>query len=225
LPLAALQREISRSPAVFPNNRHGLQLLNSKTVFELDLALPDHSAVLPFGAGVTVASAPTFAEAFAAYAPYVLGLLRRLGVAAADVEDVAQEVFLVIHARLPSFEGRSTLKTWVCGICLRSASNYRRKAYRRREMLVGVTPETVAGSGPDEQLAARQSAALLEQALSTLPEKQMQVFVLFELEEFEMSDVAQAVGCPRFTAYTRLRAARKAVAAAFKEAQRPRRPR
>jgi hypothetical protein len=49
-------------------------------------------------------AAPTFAEVFAAQAAYVLGLLGRLGVAAADLEDVAQELFIVVHQKLPGFE-------------------------------------------------------------------------------------------------------------------------
>ena len=62
-----------------------------------------------------------FADVFAEHGAYVLCLLERLGVHAADVEDVAQEVFLTVHKKLPSFEGRSCLKTWICGICLRKA--------------------------------------------------------------------------------------------------------
>jgi RNA polymerase sigma-70 factor (ECF subfamily) len=63
----------------------------------------------------------------------VLGLVRRLGVQEREVEDVAQEVFVIVHRQLPAFEGRSTLKTWLCGIALRTAANHRRKAYRRHE--------------------------------------------------------------------------------------------
>jgi len=166
------------------------------------------------------AAAPSFAAVFQAHAGYVLGLLGRLGVATADVDDVAQEVFIVIHQKLPSFEGRSSLKTWVCGICLRKASDYRRRAHRRRELLVAESRErTDAEQQPEAAALRHEHVRLLQEALAALPERQMQVFVLYELEELPMADVARAVGCPRFTAYTRLRAARRAIREQLERAQ------
>ena len=156
--------------------------------------------------------AHSFADVFAGHASYVLGLLARLGVAASDVEDVAQDVFVVIHQKLPEFEGRSSLKTWVCGICLRKASDYRRRAHRRHERLVPGPGEHASAAGDPERSALRSEDVLrLQQALASLPEPLLQVFVLYEIEELPMSDVALAVGCPRFTGYTRLRAARRAI--------------
>jgi RNA polymerase sigma-70 factor (ECF subfamily) len=173
---------------------------------------------------VAPAAAVTFADVFHAHAGYVLGLLGRLGVAAADVDDVAQEVFITIHEKLPAFEGRSSLKTWVCGICLRKASGYRRKAHRRRELLVAESTERAAAAQQPESIALRdENVRLLQRALHDLPEPQMQVFVLYELEELPMADVARAVGCPRFTAYTRLRAARRAIRVQLERMQTPER--
>ena len=154
-------------------------------------------------------------EVFAAHAGYVLGLLRRLGVREADVEDVAQDVFLVVHERLPGFQHRSSLKTWICGICLRKASNYRRRARHQRERLPGDLPERGVEGGQEAQLAARQHGARLMAVLEELPDRQREVFVLFEIEELPMVDVARALGCPRFTASPRLRAARRALRARF----------
>jgi RNA polymerase sigma-70 factor (ECF subfamily) len=161
----------------------------------------------------------TFVDVFRAYAVYVLGLLRRLGVREADVEDVAQEVFVVVHAHLAGFEGRSTLKTWIAGICVRKVSEYRRKAHRRREVMLAVVPEREALSDQQEhELEQKQQAALLQQGLSRLTEKQFQVFVLYEIEELSMAEVAQAVGCLRVTAYTRLHDARHAMRAFLEQA-------
>ncbi len=194
-----------------------------------DYALPKpegvpRAASLP-GAAAAGAHAPlSFGDVFAAHAGYVLGLLRRLGVSATDVEDVAQEVFIVIHTRLPSFEGRSSLKTWLCGICVRKAADYRRKAYRRREALLGPSHEPSTPAVAESDLERVRAAAQLERALSQLSEKHLQVFVLYELEELPMAEVARAVGCPRFTAYTRLHTARRKLRALF-TADTPRRSR
>ena len=72
-------------------------------------------------------------QIFDEHARYVWRTLRHLGVADADLEDVCQEVFVTVHRKLPEFEGRSKLRTWLYGICLRVASDYRRRAYVRRE--------------------------------------------------------------------------------------------
>jgi RNA polymerase sigma-70 factor, ECF subfamily len=158
------------------------------------------------------ATALSFTDVFSSQAPYVLGLLSRLGVAPPDVEDVAQEVFIVIHEKLPGFEQRSSLKTWVCGICLRKASDYRRRAHRRHERLVAEHDDRASASEHAESKLLRdENAARLQHALATLPEPLMQVFVLYEIEELPMLEVARAIGCPRFTGYTRLRAARRAL--------------
>jgi len=167
----------------------------------------------------------SFVDVFQNHAAYVLGLLRRLGVSPADVEDVAQEVFLAIHAGLPGFEGRSTLKSWICGICLRRASDYRRRMYRRREVPVTGTFEASAQAEPEARMLHDERALRLSQALAALPEKQLHVFVLYEIEELPMAHVARAVGCPRFTAYTRLRAARREIRAFLARGERPERPR
>jgi RNA polymerase sigma-70 factor (ECF subfamily) len=175
-----------------------------------------HSAALELDAPPQAAAAPLdFGAVFAEHAGYVLGLLRRLGVAEADLEDVAQEVFIAIHAKLPGFEGRSSLKTWVCGISLRKAADHRRKRGRLREAPLEGAPELQASSGPEALATRNEEVALLMRALAALPDKQREVFVLYELEELEMAEVARAVGCPRFTAYTRLHAARRQIRAAF----------
>ena len=62
---------------------------------------------------------PDVVQIYEQYFDFVWRSLRRLGVAAADLEDAAQDVFEVVHRRLEVFERRSTIKTWVFGIALR----------------------------------------------------------------------------------------------------------
>ena len=157
------------------------------------------------------------AEIFGAHAPYVFRVLRRLGVDAADVEDVCQEVFLVVYRRLPEFEGRSSLRTWIYAICLRCASRYRKRPHRRRE-LVSDPPELPIDAAQQHALEHRQALQLLDHVLAQLPSAQREIYVLYELEELSMHEVAEAVGCPLQTAYSRLHAARKQVQAAFSAA-------
>lgn len=149
-----------------------------------------------------------FEAVFAEHAPYVLRVLPRLGVGMADVEDVAQDVFIAVHHGLAEFEGRSRVRTWVYGICLRVAGNYRRRAHRRREVR-GLDVEVAVDAVQSDGLERERSRRLLAAALDGLSERKREVFVLYEIEELGMADVAQAVGVPLFTAYARLYAARR----------------
>ncbi|HEY1697155.1 MAG TPA: RNA polymerase sigma factor [Polyangiaceae bacterium] len=143
------------------------------------------------------------------HSPYVWRVLRRLGVAESDVADVAQEVFVVVMRRLADFEGRSTMRTWIYGICVRTAADYRKRAHRRYERPTDTLGERVAVE--DRALAAREARAELDAILAVLDDDKRAVFVLYEIEELGMSEVAAAVGCPLQTAYSRLHAARARV--------------
>jgi RNA polymerase sigma-70 factor (ECF subfamily) len=156
---------------------------------------------------------PTFREVFDNEGRYVWRALLGLGVAEADVPDVSQQVFLVLHDRLGRLEEGCTLRTFVYSICIRVASDYRRRAHRRYERLCAAPPEAVHGADQENVVSRRQALTLLEAALTALTDDQREVFVLFEIEELTMADVAVAIGRPLQTAYSRLHAARKAVAA------------
>lgn len=164
-----------------------------------------------------------FAQVFTDLAPFAWRVLRRLGVAEADVEDVCQEVFLVVHRRLEDFEGRSSLRSWVYGICLRAASEYRRRPHRRREEATSSPPEASIPAPQEEEVDRRRALALLDAALDGLDDDKRAVFVLYEIEHVPMQDVAQAAGCPLQTAYSRLHAARRQVEATLRRAMAERR--
>jgi len=149
---------------------------------------------------------------FREHAAYVWRALRRLGVREADIEDVCQEVFVVVHRRLADFEGRSSPRTWIYGIAIRTASDYRKRASHVREVATATPPDVLSRDNPHDALSARQARATLDRLLDALDDDKRAVFVLYEIEEVPMNEVAEAVGCPLQTAYSRLHAARKAVA-------------
>jgi RNA polymerase sigma-70 factor, ECF subfamily len=160
----------------------------------------------------------TFAALFETQASFVWRVLARLGIPAADLPDVSQEVFLSAHRLLPTFEQRCSVTTWLYGICMRLASTHRRRLLRRREQLASEPPERPPiGSALSADVAVQRER--LERVLYDLSEDQAHVFILYELEELTMPEVAAALGCPLQTAYSRLYSARKAVLAAFGESK------
>lgn len=157
---------------------------------------------------------------FREHAPFAWRALRRLGVSEADADDVCQEVFVVVHRKLAEFEGRSTLRTWIYGICVRTASTHRRLA-RHREVPTEELPEMIAQDGPYEQTTRRQALHALDRALDQLDDDKRAVFVLYEIEELTMAEVAEVIGCPLQTAYSRLHAARDKVHGALRRSESP----
>jgi len=152
-----------------------------------------------------------FEELYRAHHDFVWRTLRRMGVGERDAMDAGQKVFLIAHRRLGMFDGRSTVKTWLCGIALRVASDYRRSAIARREVLVADTPCDASREADQlQRLEERERLAILDQVLSEMPIEQRAVFVLFELEEMSGEEIATLLSVPEGTVRSRLRLARRA---------------
>src|SRR5437773_11370436 len=77
----------------------------------------------------------TSRQVFDERARYVFRVLRYLGVRESDIADVCQEVFVTVHRKIDGFEGRSSVRTWLYRICQRAASDHRRRAYIRQEVV------------------------------------------------------------------------------------------
>jgi RNA polymerase sigma-70 factor (ECF subfamily) len=150
---------------------------------------------------------------------FVWRTLHRMGVRPPHVEDVYQEVFLVVHRRLRSFAGQCAITTWLYEICFRVTAGYRRKAHFRREQLLPDWSEVEALSSPtpspERQLVASRQAKQLERILDSMPLEYRVVFVMFELEGMSSEQIAESVGAPLGTVYSRLYRARKHFARAL----------
>jgi RNA polymerase sigma-70 factor (ECF subfamily) len=152
-----------------------------------------------------------FEDVVAEHGPYIWRVLRRLGVRASDIEDVWQETFIVVHRKLGAFEGRSQLRTWLSAIAVRVASDYRNRAHRRREQATEEVPDDGAAASQLDDLVEQERRALLDKLIAELKPEQREVIVLYEFAELPMQEVAEALGCPLQTAYSRLHAGRKAL--------------
>ena len=151
------------------------------------------------------------AELFRAHAPFVARFVAKLGIAHGDIEDVVQEVFLTVH-RMGGFEpGRASATTWLAEIAVRIASTRRRSAGRNRL----VTDEDVLraavsqGRSPHEMAELRAELEQVARALDSLDLDQRAVFILFELEELTVVEIAAILGIPSGTASSRLRRGRE----------------
>jgi RNA polymerase sigma-70 factor, ECF subfamily len=148
-----------------------------------------------------------------AHAGFVYRVLLHLGVPEDRIDDASQEVFLVVLRQLPAFEGRSTPSTWLYGICRNVAHSERRRLRRTPEVPTDELPETVVQAAQEGDLWARRAHARLIWALGELKEEQRTVFVLYEIEELTLEEIAAAEGAPLTTIHSRLKAARERVQA------------
>ena len=151
-----------------------------------------------------------FGDVYRAYGPLVQRALRQLGVDPTQIDDAAQDVFLVLHRRLADYDTGRSLTNWLWGIARGVASTYRRGA-RRRQRLHDALPH-----GPlpeprtlDEHVARCQANAVLEDFLASLDEDKCAVFVLAEIEGCTGPEIAQRLSVNLNTVYARLRSARQ----------------
>jgi len=163
---------------------------------------------------------------------YVWSVVCRMGVPRSDAEDVVQEVFVAVYRRLGDFEGRAELKTWVYSIAVHFAQHYfrthtRKPGNRATESNIHDADQWWSSdhssasskdhaltdsrdSGPASKLERKEGFDALDRVLAQLNERQRAVFVLAELEQMTLHDIAEVVGSNANTVATRLRAARKA---------------
>ncbi|WP_235879914.1 RNA polymerase sigma factor [Polyangium aurulentum] len=138
--------------------------------------------------------------------------LRRLGVPPGDLDDCAQQVFLVAAGKLAAIvPGRE--RAFLLGTAANVASHARRSQRRRREVPEPEEDETLdradKGLRPDEAMEQKRQRAMLDEVLAAMPEDLRTVLVLFELEELTMAEIASALDLPQGTVASRLRRARE----------------
>jgi RNA polymerase sigma-70 factor (ECF subfamily) len=154
------------------------------------------------------------------HGPFLARALRRLGVSESDAGDVCQEVFLTAFKKLDDFRGQSSIRTWLYGICANKAMHWRRSRARARVTAVAELPEEAVDASQTDELERDRARRILARAVDALDDDLRDVFVLFELEELPMSEVAIALDIPKRTAYARLEAARARVLAAYERSTR-----
>jgi RNA polymerase sigma-70 factor (ECF subfamily) len=146
--------------------------------------------------------------AYQRHAPEMFRVLRRLGVPDAAVDDAVQDVFFVAWRRRDAFEGRSSQRTWLYGIARKVARDYRRK----RERSAQETPELehlASHTDPAAQREAAEAASLVDAALERMSDALREVFVLVEIEGLSAPEIAEIIGIPLNTVYSRTRLARQ----------------
>src|SRR5262245_42435105 len=161
---------------------------------------------------VAIDDALTFDDVYEAHFEYVYRVIVRLA-GRTHAEDLTQEVFAVVHRRLDEFEGRAKLTTWLFQIAYRVVGAHMRRE-RLRRLVAATLPIVDAPPVHDEiPLERAEQSIALARALGRLSWKKRVVLVLHEVEDWPCELIAERMGVPVATVWTRLHHARKELAA------------
>ena len=163
------------------------------------------------GPRLRLGPAPEFRTVYESYFSFVWRYAANRGVPPMAIDDVVQEVFVVVHHRLTSFEGRSSLRTWLGGVCRNVLRDYLRKRGNQKtgDSLDDQMEIRSEGIGPAEALDRKVAVELVDELLEQMTELQREVFILCDIEQLSAVEVAEMLGVNENTLRTRLRAGRQ----------------
>ncbi len=165
-------------------------------------------------------SEEAFAWLIARYHQPIFSLLARTVQDRSDAADLTQEVFVKVFRGVGSFQGQSTLRTWIYRIALREASNQRRWWSRHKQQEVPIEQEITEGESscpvylkemlidpsqsPFEIAVHQETRARVEAALAQVPEPFRTTLILRDIEGFVYEEVAEMQGVNLGTVKSRL---------------------
>jgi RNA polymerase sigma-70 factor (ECF subfamily) len=153
----------------------------------------------------------SFERVYGAWFHDVTRWIRAFGAPTSELEDLAQEIFLVVRRRLPEFK-EGNLAGWLYRITQYTVRDHRRRSwfkhlFLRRQIDFDEIPQTK--DEPARAYERKEDQRILNQLLLRMSEKRRTTFVLFEVEGYSGEEIAQIQDIPLSTVWTRLYHARK----------------
>lgn len=155
---------------------------------------------------------PSFEQVYADCHRQVYALCRNVLGNRADAQDAMQETFMAVSLALPKFRGDSSVTTWIHRIAIRCAM--RRAANRRPLEPLDIDPPADEAADP---IATRDTSARLARAMATLSLDHRLVISLFAIDGLTHAEIADDLGVPEGTVWSRLHTAKKKLMAALGE--------
>ena len=167
---------------------------------------------------LTLAARQRFHSLYREHFDFVYRNLRWLGIPDESVDDALQDVYVIALRHIDAYVDGTHPKAWLFAILTRVASNHRRSLRRRgRPLPLDEQDELSRLPGPFDMSARAEAGRILHAFLDTLDPEKRAVFVMAELEQLPVPEIARALSANVNTIYTRLRVARQAFARAVAE--------
>lgn len=164
-------------------------------------------------AGLRRGEAAAYRQLYEAFAPSMERILRRLFPDGELVRDAIQGTFLTVFRKIDQFDGRAALLTWMTRIAIREAQELVRRRSRQeqaRERLRAIDYHDHHGHGagpavdPEQACADQELYQQVRALVEALPEEKRLPLLLFEMEGFDVQEIAEILGVPRGTILARL---------------------
>lgn len=155
---------------------------------------------------------PDFDAIYRSHFDFVWRCVRRLGIAEHSAEDVAQEVFVIVHRRLEDLDPQASVRAWLFGVVRGVVANARRSLSRQRVHAAeraGDAPDPDSARQPHAEAERAEAVRILYAILADMEDDKREVFILAELEQLATPEIADALGINLNTTYSRVRAARQ----------------
>jgi RNA polymerase sigma-70 factor (ECF subfamily) len=179
----------------------------------LNSDLPPESGASAPALRVALSELPLdFTSVYDRYFDEVLRWIRAFGGPEAELEDLAQEVFVVVRRKLRAFDG-GNLPGWLYKIAKLTVRDHGRRAWFRRifrgPRAVDLDQMPSAGRDPEEALAQRENQRLFYRLVGEMSTRRRETFLLYEVEGYSGEEIARMQDVPVNTVWTRLHHARK----------------
>jgi RNA polymerase sigma-70 factor (ECF subfamily) len=143
-----------------------------------------------------------YRDCYEAHAPRVFALLNRMLRDAAKAEEILQETFEAVFAKVGQYRGDAQLGTWISGIAIRRALNALRDDTRRIPTAPG-EPAEVADEGVESAITSRDLGRRLLSLIDRLPADK-RIALLLYAEGHTAAEIAEMTKAPRATVLARL---------------------
>lgn len=125
-------------------------------------------------------------------------------------EDIFQEVFIKVNQKLSTFEGNSSIKTWIIRIAINACKDYLKSAYNRRVVpMMEYQEDAIVSESDFEEVEKQDTNHLIKKTVLSLPAKYRDVVLCVYFQEMTISEAAQTLNIAEGTAKSRLSRARQ----------------
>lgn len=124
-------------------------------------------------------------------------------------EDIFQDVFIKINQKIETFQGESTIKTWIIRITINTCKDYIKSAYSRKVVpMIEFKEEEILAKDDYEEVENYDRNALIKEAVMNLPLKYRELFLCVYYQELSLTEAAQILHIPEGTAKSRMKRGR-----------------
>ena len=127
-----------------------------------------------------------------------------------SAEDIFQDVFIKVNQKLSTFEGNSSIKTWIIRITINTCKDYLKSAWNRRVVpMMDYQEDAIISETDYDEVESQDTKELIKKSVLSLPEKYKDVVLCVYFQDMSIAETANALQIAEGTAKSRLSRARE----------------